>query len=453
MAFLAEYGLTIAFYATLISLIVLFRKKFEWQNKIIGLYKTKVGLKLMERIAGRRNQQRVAQGESLLRFVFPLLLIATIGVGIDMAFAQWATPLPDTISLFLTRATVLLFIIYLLILIVFRPIEKVGEHGIVIGFLGMLFIIGVFLKGLTDLFFAPEAPPVVGLVLPGVKVPGLDIKIPLVTGWLALFIVIVIHEFSHGVVSKAHKVKVKSSGLMVFGPIGGAFVEPDEEQLKKAPDKVQLSLFAAGPYSNILSGMLFALIGSAVLVPLLVLLSTPVGFSFTSVEAGAAAAGVEPGVIYNSVNGEPALSVNDLLKELKGLQPGDVVTLTSITGREHKIIAGEHPDDATKGYLGVRGLTNEFTHGGPITTALFVVLAYLAKLISWVIMFSLGLGLANLLPLGPVDGGRMLKTAAEHFFGPERGKALWARVSIITLVALVILFFSPMVKDALAALT
>ncbi len=453
MGFLAEYGVTLGFYAVLITIIVLFRKRFEWQNKIIGLYKTKVGLKLMERIAGKRQARRVALGESILRFTFPLLLAAAIGVGVDIALTRWASPLPDALSLALSRSLIVLFVAYISTLVVFRPIEKAGEHGVIIGFLGMVFILGVFAKGLADLFFAPEAPPVVGLVLPGVKVPGLNLKIPLITGWLALFIVIVIHEFSHGVVSRAHKIKVKSSGLMVFGPIGGAFVEPDEEELQKAPASVQLSIFAAGPYSNILSGMVFALLGSAVLVPLIMLLSTPIGFSFTSVEGGALAAGVQPGIVYDSVNGVTVLSVQELVDALKGVQPGDKVTLASSrAGVSHTITAGEHPADATRGYLGVRGLSNAFSHGGPVTTVLYTILAYIVKLVSWVIMFSLGLGLANLLPLGPVDGGRMLKVVTERFFGAERGKELWARISLATLVVLLILFFSPLVKSALALL-
>ncbi len=70
----------------------------------------------------------------------------------------------------------------------------------------------------------------------------------------------VVHEFSHGVVARAHDINVKSSGLAFFGPILGAFVEPDDKELKSKPYKSQLSLFAAGPFSNIILWGVFSLI-------------------------------------------------------------------------------------------------------------------------------------------------------------------------------------------------
>ena len=52
-------------------------------------------------------------------------------------------------------------------------------------------------------------------------IPGVDI--PLFAGIISIAILLIIHEFSHGILAKKAKVKLKEIGLLVFGfiPIGG----------------------------------------------------------------------------------------------------------------------------------------------------------------------------------------------------------------------------------------
>ena len=62
-------------------------------------------------------------------------------------------------------------------------------------------------------------------------IPGINQFIPVVWGIIGLIVTLVVHEFSHAIMSKAEDIKVKSMGLiLVLIPIGG-FAEPDEEQL------------------------------------------------------------------------------------------------------------------------------------------------------------------------------------------------------------------------------
>lgn len=77
---------------------------------------------------------------------------------------------------------------------------------------------------------------------------------------VALAIVAVSHECSHGIFARLWGIKVKTTGLAFFGPFFGAFVEPDEKQMSKAPKKHQLSILAAGTFANILMTILFGLI-------------------------------------------------------------------------------------------------------------------------------------------------------------------------------------------------
>ncbi len=77
---------------------------------------------------------------------------------------------------------------------------------------------------------------------------------------VALAIVAVSHEFSHGIIARLNKIKVKTTGLAFFGPFFGAFVEPDEKQMNKSKKFVQLSILAAGTFANVLMTVLFGLL-------------------------------------------------------------------------------------------------------------------------------------------------------------------------------------------------
>ncbi|MBN2454281.1 hypothetical protein JXB11_01920, partial [Candidatus Woesearchaeota archaeon] len=124
-------------------------------------------------------------------------------------------------------------------------VKLIGYIGIGIGFGGMAVIVGFLFKGAYDILFVPNAPPTISPVLPGVHIPG-GLYIPLWEGLIAIFIVAAVHEFFHGVVARAHNVPIKSSGPAIIGPFFAAFVEPDEERVKRQSDVAQYSFFAAG---------------------------------------------------------------------------------------------------------------------------------------------------------------------------------------------------------------
>ena len=77
---------------------------------------------------------------------------------------------------------------------------------------------------------------------------------------VAIAVITISHEFAHGLFAKLWNIKVKTTGLAFFGPFFGAFVEPDEKKMAKAPKQHQLSILAAGTFANIVMFVLFALI-------------------------------------------------------------------------------------------------------------------------------------------------------------------------------------------------
>src|SRR3989338_7672626 len=239
---LSEYKFVISFYLIIFILIYINRKKFEFQSKFIALYRTKLGLKLMDNIALR----------------YP------------------------------------------------KAIKYIAYVGIAVGYIGMLIMAYIVVKGFFTLFISPDAPPVITPVIPGVPIPGSPIFVPFWHGIIALFIVVVIHEFCHGIVARAHGLNVKSSGFAMFAILPAAFVEPDEKELQKKDKKTQLSIFAAGPFSNILLGGLLFLMIYFVIPPIHDRIAEPIGFSFSQLIEGfpAIESGLKTNIIYTRVNGK-----------------------------------------------------------------------------------------------------------------------------------------------------
>ncbi len=372
----------IAFYALIFGYYFTHKKKFITQNKIFLLYKTKLGLGLMDRAA------RIS-----------------------------------------------------------RQLKYVGYFSVFLGFIGMGAIFIWLLKGLLNLVLVPGAKPTVGLLLPGVRIPG-GFFVPFWYGIISIFIVAVLHEFSHGVFSRLFAIKIKSSGFAVVGPILAAFVEPNERELQKRKKIEQLSIFAAGPAANIYLG---------VVVYLLLLLLTPFasamvdfqGVKIIDVEKGSPAdlAGATKDEIIIDINGAQITTVENFTYWVGTIKTKDVVEI-STDKNSYSITAGEHPTEEGRGYLGVTispvetKIKSDYVNYGFLPW----VFLWFVKLSMWVFMLSLGIGLVNLLPLGPVDGGRMFHTAMLVVFDEKKSKRLWKYASLLSLLLLLGNLFFPLIR-------
>ena len=112
-----------------------------------------------------------------------------------------------------------------------------------------------------------------------------------------------------------------------------------------------------------------------------------------------------------------------------------------LTDREIEVVAIKHPDNATKPFLGLSVkqhiyLKEEYANRYGDSPWL---LYHLSQLLFWVFALNLGIGLINLLPLGIVDGGRMLGTVLGRF----KNKRLAGKIFfLITLLSVFILLFN-----------
>jgi membrane-associated protease RseP (regulator of RpoE activity) len=140
-------------------------------------------------------------------------------------------------------------------------------------------------------------------------------------------------------------------------------------------------------------------------------------------------------------------SSDQLSAEMDKVTPGDVANIEA-NGQVYPVQTTAHPTDeeSAKGYIGIN-LQSKREPKMAGTEWLVATINWLGYFMSWLFILSLGIGLANLLPLGPVDGGRMFQLASRQMAGnAKRGDWWWKRVSLLVLAVIIVLVFAPVLK-------
>ena len=303
-----------------------------------------------------------------------------------------------------------------------------------IGFIGMAFVTFDLARSLITIL-TQSATQTVGVVLP-FKEKGV-FYVPFFYWLISIFAILIIHEGMHGVMARVYNLKVRNSGLVVLGAIvplvPGAFVEPDEKKLVSAPRKQQLAVYAAGPVANIVTGLILMLLMFTVITPFTDTLYSKDGVVVSEIMDGnppAQQAGISVGEKIVEINGQSIRETDDFGNALKNTRPGDTINLVT-SNAVRDVVLGENPKNK-KAWLGV------YVDQPLIapTWATYVVL-WVKDLIFWLYLLSLGVGLFNLLPLGPVDGGRMFLTALQGFTHHKHANTIWKSVGFVLLGILI----------------
>ena len=335
--------------------------------------------------------------------------------------------------------------------------------GIVVGFFWMFLIAIGFILSTESLLRKPaEATPSVMLAIPGVT-------IPLIGGLVGIIVLVVFHEFSHGIVARAEKIKLDSVGTLSLGFIPlGAFVKPDEKKMKKAGALANLRVAAAGSFMNILLATVLIALTCFAILPGLTAEMT--GAKLLGVDDGspAEAAGLQSGMIITGVNGEPTDNLVEFAGTLTnlGLQGGDQVTLLDAGGTTHAITTVEK---GGRGYIGITfcgQIPNDELFLSTLFMPLFLqvvnpecyqvvggvntqVFWFTYGILIWVIIMNLGVGIFNLLQIKPLDGGLMLESLIGKFSSKKFAVRVINLVSVVFLLLLLINIFGPHLFSAI----
>jgi len=356
--------------------------------------------------------------------------------------------------------------------------------GVMVWMLGQTALIYLLHPEITKLI---KAPPIAPLIPYFPKLFGMESFFPpfyFTYFIVALAIVAIVHEFSHGIFMKLFKIKIKSTGLVFLGPILGAFVEQDEKSMKKKKKVEQMTVLAAGVFANTLTALLFyglyvgfffsSFVASgyifnsygAVAIPSENVTGFEEGERLTKVlteqgnyyldeglsvqlenegveyllvytEAPAVLAGMRGAIIQ--ADDVKILGMDSLRWFLENKNPGDVVRFVTedIDGvNEYDIMLGEHPEVGGRAYLGVghnsaeprgfiQGFLAKFMSFKESSTYYKPTwdgefVFFIYHLLWWIMIINLLVALFNMMPLGILDGGRFFYLMVLGIFGSKK---------------------------------
>lgn len=162
-------------------------------------------------------------------------------------------------------------------------------------------------------------------------IPGVTSFVPFWWPVIALIVTLVIHEYSHGIQARVHGMRLKSFGLLLMGPLPlGAFAEPEQDEMARAPRRERMRLFAAGPSINI-----FATYFAVILLALVStgLVANQEGIHIREIIDGEPAqeAGLKPYEAIIEINGSDITDYSSFSSTLNDTSPGDEIVFKVLT--------------------------------------------------------------------------------------------------------------------------
>ncbi len=341
-----------------------------------------------------------------------------------------------------------------------------GNFGILFCFLMMFLVVALLIFNTwAVLGFTAEQKQ----ALPGIEyalvIPGLNPILPLeyiVYILLALIIAVIVHEFSHGILTIAGNLKVKSLGILYLIIPLGAFCEPDEEELRKTKTSNRMRVYAAGPTSNFVVVLVSLLLFSFVLMPAVSNAADGVGIIAIADDAPADDIGMKTGMILTHLNDSKIDSIYDFVVVMNSTRANQTINVSYASGKQiftKAVVLSDKYEEYSirfpnqnnvsykgKGYLGVGlnpyidflpilknpfgdfpnnlllfyivpllGLegynpifapfTNSYVVSGPLGAIPQEIFWGIVNALYWIFWLNLAVALFNVLPMIPLDGG------------------------------------------------
>ncbi len=287
-------------------------------------------------------------------------------------------------------------------------------------------------------------------ILPG-PAASLDVPGVLFVPWwiwiIAIAFVIIPHETMHGIMCRIDKVRIKSVGWILLLILPGAFVEPDENQLEKQSRKTKMRVYAAGSFINVfLAGiilLLLILISSAFFVPSGVAFQAPDNSSFGK--------NVTASII--EISGQRINSIDQLRNELAKHEPGDAIEVKTAeldsgapifsplpssglvindkNAESHTLVLQGASDNRPVLGIAVIGTSYVFLLGSGMLV--FYMLLF------WLFAISFFVGLVNILPIKPLDGGFLFEEIVKKFTKHHKPIVTTVTIFMVLMIAFSVL--------------
>ncbi|MCX8187770.1 MAG: site-2 protease family protein [Nitrososphaeria archaeon] len=289
-------------------------------------------------------------------------------------------------------------------------LKVLSDMGVALGFGMMAFSIYILSKNLGVYLFTPTQVGPQNIVIP--LVIGVTIRLEHLPYILfALGIVLITHEGMHGLIARLEKIRIKSTGLFLFYLFPGGFVEPDEEEFRKASSRARARVAAGGSLANLVVGLLVVLLMFGI---------------FSTAEAGVVVIEVDEGsgikvndVVY-SVNGVP-VNRNTLFENISAT---DLLTIQTSRGN-FTYRLGESinvPLAWILGEIGIRRVDYYFPMKLDIGSLVAEYTLY--RILSWTQLIAINVAIFNMMPIYFLDGSLLLSALLEPRIRCEKAMKL-----------------------------
>ncbi len=316
-----------------------------------------------------------------------------------------------------------------------KVLTYVGNFAVIVG-------IVVSVAGLGYLIYdTSRGRRSAGIVLPTVgtyQYPGPVFSVPFWYWIVAIFVVVSVHEPMHALFARLGKVRIKNMGIFLFFvfPLG-AFADPDEKQMKKLSMTKKLRIFAAGSFGNLIAAGIFILLimGYNFLINSSIT-GNGVVFEKTIENTGAHEVGLKGTII--EINDYRIKYMSDFVNALWTVEPGDTLEIKTTEGI-YRIKTTSHPEDPKKPFIGISEPKTLFVYKGlleglgSVSDTTLNSIQWGLGLLGWIFMLNLGVGIFNLFPIKPLDGGLMFEEIVKHFYKGKYANQIVNGISLIVL--------------------
>jgi membrane-associated protease RseP (regulator of RpoE activity) len=328
-----------------------------------------------------------------------------------------------------------------------KKLKILGNIGVIVCIIASLLGCYLLLNSTYKIISHPEEihESQIKFVLPtitGVKLPGFILGVPFWFWIIGVFLVMFAHEPMHAIFTRVERINIKSFGVLLFLIIPGAFVDPDERQLKKLSTLKKLRIYAAGSFGNFILGGFAWLFFVYLLAP--VFYTGAVGFEylnhteFNRTQAFPAQTIGLNGTILR-IDEIRVENVESFSKLMENKKPNQTV-LIETTENIYNVTLTSDPENKTRGFLGIGvydvSVLKENYRDSSIKSS---SISMLTDLLFWIIFLNIGIGVFNLFPIKPLDGGLMFEEIVKYFY---KGKNADVIINVVMFVVIGMILFN-----------
>jgi membrane-associated protease RseP (regulator of RpoE activity) len=379
-----------------------------------------------------------------------------------------------------------------------------GTFGIIFCFIMMfLMILLLLFQTWTVIGFTPEQIDELPGIEFGLVIPGINPILPLDYIFyivVALIIAVIVHEFSHGILTFVSGLKVKSLGVLYLIIPLGAFCEPDEENIKKTKISKRMRIYSAGPTSNFAVVFICLILFSFIFMSAVETIDGAHIF-YVIEDSPADEVNISAGSVITEINNIEINGISDFYNVMNNKSAGDLINITyyiegiqytSNINLDNRYFYTKNESHMNQSFLGVgfnpyigyisilkNPFRVDFPNGlillyalpffgymtgynpiaSPFTESLLIkgplgvippnIFWTIVNTLYWIFWLNLAVGLFNVLPIIPLDGGflfndgikKIINTIKRNISEPNRDRIAKNISAFVSLLILLIVLF------------